>query len=82
MAYPAGGGPVVAPTEKEVDPAVLAGQISKISEAMQALLKSGLNEEAIVILLHHDTRVAQRDIRRILQGLKGLAGRFTTLRRI
>jgi siroheme synthase len=48
---------------------VLAAAIIKISEAADKLRKSGLNEKAIMILLHHETRVSQRDIKAVLSGL-------------
>lgn len=54
------------------DPLALAQRIEMISMALNQLLTSGLNEKAIVTLLHHDTKISQRDIRKILVGLRDL----------
>jgi hypothetical protein len=40
--------------------------------ALKQLLGTGINENAIVILLHHETKIAQRDIRKVLSGLRDL----------
>lgn len=53
---------------------LLAASIVKVSEGFQALLASGLNREAIEVLLHEKTRVGKRDIRLILDGLRKLRG--------
>jgi hypothetical protein len=60
----------VNPEPKEV----LAAAIIKIGEAADSLRKSGLNEEAITILLHAKTNVPKRDIKLILDGLRRLRG--------
>ena len=54
--------------------AVLAEAIVRIGEAAEALRASGLNEKAIVVLLNYATKVSQRDIRLILDGLRQLRG--------
>ena len=51
---------------------VLAEAIVRIGEAAEALRKSGLNENAIAILLHAKTAVSMRDIRTVLSGLRQL----------
>ena len=53
---------------------LLAASIVKVSEGFQALLASGLNREAIEVLLHEKKRVGKRDIRLILDGLRKLRG--------
>lgn len=62
------------PVEEET----LAASIRKISEALTKLTRSGLRREAVVILLHHETKISQRDIRQVLDTLGDLARRFTT----
>lgn len=56
------------PESKEV----LAEAIVKIGKAAQQLRDSGLNEEAIIILLHHKTRVGMGHIKSVLEGLRQL----------
>jgi len=60
--------------EKPVEKGVLAEAIVKIGDAADALNKSGLNEEAIVILLHAKCGVSKVDIRKVLNGLRQLRG--------
>ena len=50
----------------------LASTISKISDGFDALLKSGLNEKAVIILLQDATRVRRRDIKAVLDALPRL----------
>lgn len=65
---------VVQNVEKPVPKEVLAEAIVRIGGAFDALRKSGLNEEAIVILLHAKTQVGKPDIRAVLNGLRQLRG--------
>lgn len=58
------------PESKEV----LASAIVKMGESLDALRQSGLNEDAIIILLHHKTKVGMRDIKIIFNGLRRLKG--------
>lgn len=58
------------PESKEV----LAEAIVKISEAMQQLTSSGLNRDAIVVLLAAKTGVTKKDINAVLDGLNRLRG--------
>lgn len=51
---------------------VLAEAIVRISEAMTELQASGLNREAVVVLLAAKTKVSKRDINAVLNGLKSL----------
>ncbi|WP_027533838.1 hypothetical protein [Bradyrhizobium sp. WSM3983] len=60
------------PERKEV----LAEAIVRIGEALESLKKSGLNEHAIVVLLHHETKISMRDIRVVFAGLRQLRGRY------
>lgn len=57
---------------------VLAKAILKISEAMQRLTRSGLNRDAVLVLLHHETKLPYRDLGRVLGALGDLARRYTT----
>ena len=59
------------PPESKV---VLADAIVKIGFAMRELTQIGLNEDAIVVLLHHKTKVPMKQIRIIFDGLKQLQG--------
>ena len=60
--------------DKPVAKEVLAESIVKVGEAAESLRKSGLNEKAIVVLLHDATKVGRPDIRAILNGLRQLKG--------
>lgn len=57
-----------------VSTTVLAASIVQISRALDELRLSGLNEDAIIVLLHDKTRLAKRDIRTVLDGLRQLEG--------
>lgn len=64
---------------KQSDPPVakeiLAEAITKISEAMTALLASGINEKAIIILIQAESGGMRRDqIKLVLDNLKKLKG--------
>ncbi len=59
--------------DKPVEREVLAAAIVKISEGMQKLLRSGLNREAIVVLLRHSTGCGKADVEAVLEGLESLA---------
>ena len=50
----------------------LASAIAKISDGFDALLKSGLNKRAIVLLLHDATRLRRTDIQAVLDALPKL----------
>ena len=56
----------------------MAVAINKVAEASKQMLASGLTNEALVILLHHRTRVAQMHIREILGALPALADLYLT----
>ena len=58
------------PESKEI----LAEAIIRISAGMQALQASGLDQEAIVILLQAKTHLPKRDIALVLNSLRRLAG--------
>ncbi len=58
------------PESKEI----LAEAIVNIGAASKKLLASGLNRDAIVVLLHDATKISKRDINIILNGLTRLEG--------
>lgn len=53
---------------------VLAEAIVRIGSAMKALKASGLNEDAIIVLLHDKTKVAKRTIKTVLRAMRQLEG--------
>lgn len=59
--------------ENEVSPEVLASSILKISDAMEQLHKSGLNEEAVIVLLHDKTKVAKKTIKLVMHSIRQLS---------
>lgn len=68
--------PTPTPTIDGVPKETLERAIVKISESVQALRKSGLNERAIVTLLADSTKVSKRTIETVLEGLDGLRARY------
>lgn len=65
---------VVKNAEKPESKEILAEAIVRIGASMNALAQSGLNEKAIVVLIHAETKIALRDIREILAALRKLKG--------
>lgn len=55
-----------------VPQAVLAASIVKMGHSLEALLNSGLNEHAIVVLVSAETHVSRRDIKLVLDCLRDL----------
>jgi hypothetical protein len=53
---------------------VLAESVIRIGEAMDKLKASGLNEKAIITLVHDDTKVAKRDIKIVFDSLRLMRG--------
>ncbi len=64
--------------EKPVEREVLAVAIVSISDAMNRLLRSGLNRRAIVALLYDFTKVPKRSIEDVLDGLDELKNKYTS----
>lgn len=60
------------------DPVVLAEAIRRVSGGMKKLTRSGLNRDAVIVLLQHTTKVSRKMIERILNDLEMLERRFTT----
>lgn len=55
---------------------VIAQSIVAISDGVKKLFTSGMNERAIVILLHDSSGVGRPDIRRVLRALTTLKEDF------
>lgn len=53
---------------------ILAEAIVRIGKGMKQLTDSGLNKDAVLVLLYEQTKVAKRDIRAIIEALPRLAG--------
>lgn len=53
---------------------ILAEAIVRISAALEALSKSGLNQEAIIVLIHAKTKIGKKDILCVLNSLRRLKG--------
>ena len=52
---------------------ILAAAIVRISEGLAALEKSGLNNDAIITLIQHKTKLSRRDIATVLHAQARLA---------
>lgn len=63
--------------DEPVERHILATAIVKISEAAEALKKSGLNQRAIVVLLSDKTKIAKGLIEDVLDGLADLKRDYT-----
>lgn len=66
---------------EQIDPpvgkTVLASAIVNISEGLVALRRSGLNEDAIIVLLSDRTRVSKSICKVVLAGLADLRRAYT-----
>ena len=62
-----------APVAKEM----LATAICKMSDATNQLLLSGLNHDAIVVLLVDKTKMSKRSIRRVIDAMGQLRADYT-----
>lgn len=60
------------------DPEQLADAIRRIADGVQRLKRSGLNTDAIIVLLVHETRLGRKTVRQVLDALASLAKRYTT----
>ena len=55
----------------------LAETIRKTSDGLEKLLASGLNRDAIIVLLHDQTGIGKRDVKRLLDALTVMADKYT-----
>lgn len=53
---------------------ILAEAIIRIGESFERLKQSGLNEHAIVVLIHDHSKVSKRDIKIVLNNLRLMKG--------
>ena len=65
---------VVKNKEKPEPINILAEAIIKIGNNFEALSQSGLNREAIIILIHDHSKVSKRDISIVLENLRLMKG--------
>lgn len=65
--------------DSSIEVSVLAKNIVKMSETLQDLKKSGLNEEALIILLADSTKMAKRDIKKVFEGMAKLKEDYINL---
>lgn len=63
--------------EDSHDDVILAADIMLISASLNKLFKSGLNEKAVIALLHDDTKVPKTMIKKIMLSLSELAQNYT-----
>ena len=63
---------VVKNAENPESTEVLASAIVRIGEAMEKLKNSGLNEKAILVLVHDHCKVAKRDIKLVFDSMRKL----------
>ena len=61
---------------KPVPKKVLAESIVEISKAFAELRRSGLNQKAIIVLIHDATGLPKRDITRVLDSLDMLSSSY------
>ena len=62
--------------DEVIERPVLAKAIVEISKAFRKLISSGLNEWAIVCLVHDSSGVGKPDVRAVLSSLKSLEKDF------
>ncbi len=65
---------VVKNAEKPEPTEVLAEAIVRIGSAMDKLKASGLNEKAILVLVHDACKVPKREIKLVFESLRKLRG--------
>ena len=53
---------------------ILAEAITRISDSMEKLLASGVNMNAIIILISHDTKLGKATIKKVFDSMKRLKG--------
>jgi hypothetical protein len=65
---------VVKNTEQPESTEILAEAIVRIGEAMEKLKQNGLNDKAILVLIHDYTNLPKRDIKLVFDSLRKLRG--------
>jgi len=69
---------VVQDEAQPIERDILAQAIVDISASTKALTASGLNQRAMIVLLHDHTGIPKRDIALVLDGLGELRKAYTT----
>lgn len=65
---------VIKNAEKPESREVLAESIIRISTSLEALRQSGLNERAIIALVHDECKLSKGDIKTVIESLAKLKG--------
>jgi hypothetical protein len=65
--------------EPEFDPAAVSAQLDRIEAGLLRIRHGGLNERAIVALIHDHTKIGKRQIEDVLRSLLRLRARYTML---
>lgn len=52
---------------------ILAEAVVRIADGVHKLSESGLNEKAIIVLIHDRTKISKRDIKTVLDAQRQLA---------
>ena len=65
---------VIKNSEKPESTEILAEAIIRIGESFERLVKSGLNETAIIVLICDATKLPKRDVKLVLTSLRKLRG--------
>ena len=55
---------------------VLANDIAAISRATKQLTASRLRTDALIMLISHSSRVSQKNVKAVIEGLQGLEARY------
>lgn len=70
--------PVTAENQEVSEGENLADTLAAIESSLKKLIKSGLNMDAIIILLAEHSKVRRGDVRTVLESLPELRKRYTT----
>jgi hypothetical protein len=63
---------------EEVPAEIIASAIVKIGKAAEEMANSGLRRRTVVILLAESSRIAKRDVEKVLDALDSLRRTYTT----
>lgn len=55
----------------------LSKAIIRLSDTSNAILNSGLNEKALIALLHDDTDISKKTISKVLMSMRELRANYT-----
>lgn len=71
---------IIQDDEKPIEKKILAQALVDMSKSMKSLLASGLNRQAIVILIHDRSKIGKTHIEIVLNNLEALREDYTTLK--